>query len=166
VRPFNAYGPACHHEGDSGEVIPKFILRSLAGRPLVVFGDGTQTRDFTFVTDTAKGILAAGLSANSVGETINLGSGREIAINDLANEVAAVTGKSEIAIVHQQPRPGDVLRLYADPTKARDLLGFHPQIELKEGLAKLRSWYLEQPEAPAALLEKEIVRNWDVAARA
>ncbi len=55
VRPFNAFGPRCHHEGDSGEVIPKFMLRCLAGLPMVVFGDGTQTRDFTFVTDTARG---------------------------------------------------------------------------------------------------------------
>ena len=54
VRPFNTYGPRSHHEGDSGEVIPKFMLRCLAGRPLIVFGDGTQTRDFTYVSDTAR----------------------------------------------------------------------------------------------------------------
>ena len=53
LRPFNAYGPRCHHEGDSGEVIPKFMLRCLAGKPMIIFGDGTQTRDFTFVSDTA-----------------------------------------------------------------------------------------------------------------
>src|SRR5208283_3408103 len=62
VRPFNAYGPRCHHEGDCGEVIPKFLLRCLVGQPLMVFGDGRQTRDFTFVADTAAGILAAGTS--------------------------------------------------------------------------------------------------------
>ena len=62
LRPFNAYGPRCHHEGDSGEVIPKFMLRCLAGKPMVIFGDGTQTRDFTYVGDTASGILAAGIS--------------------------------------------------------------------------------------------------------
>ena len=57
VRPFNAFGPRCHHEGDSGEVIPKFMLRSMAGKPMIVFGDGTQTRDFTYVEDTARGII-------------------------------------------------------------------------------------------------------------
>ena len=62
VRPFNTYGPRSHHEGDSGEVIPKFMLRCLAGLPMVVFGDGTQTRDFTYVADTAEGILRAGES--------------------------------------------------------------------------------------------------------
>ena len=75
VRPFNAYGPRSHHEGDSGEVIPKFMLRGMAGKPMVVFGDGTQTRDFTYVSDTAWGILLAGVSEAAVGETINLGSG-------------------------------------------------------------------------------------------
>jgi UDP-glucose 4-epimerase len=60
VRPFNSYGPRCHHEGDSGEVIPKFLLRRMAGKPMVVFGDGTQSRDFTYVSDTAMGILMAG----------------------------------------------------------------------------------------------------------
>src|SRR3954469_23097082 len=71
VRPFNAFGPRSHHEGDCGEVIPKFVLRAMAGLPLVVFGDGTQTRDFTFVADTARGILAAGLNDSAIGQTIN-----------------------------------------------------------------------------------------------
>src|SRR5207247_6543168 len=90
VRPFNAFGPRCHHEGDSGEVIPKFMLRCLAGRPLVVFGDGTQTRDFTDVRDTARGILQAGFGEAAIGETLNLGQGSEIRINDLAREVKEV----------------------------------------------------------------------------
>ena len=62
LRLFNTFGPREHHEGDCGEVIPKFLLRALAGKPLVVFGDGTQTRDFNFVSDTAGAILAAGLA--------------------------------------------------------------------------------------------------------
>src|SRR5439155_3431420 len=96
VRPFNAFGPRCHHEGDSGEVIPKFLLRCLAGRPMLVFGDGHQTRDFTFVSDTARGILLAGLAENAVGQTINLGSGREISINELTREVAVACGRDAL----------------------------------------------------------------------
>ena len=65
VRPFNTYGPRSHHEGDSGEVIPKFLLRCLAGKPMVIFGDGTQTRDFTYVSDSARGIILAGTDARS-----------------------------------------------------------------------------------------------------
>src|SRR5262249_19571733 len=78
VRPFNAFGPRSHHEGDCGEVIPKFLLRCLAGRPLIIFGDGSQTRDFTYVADTARGIMLAGLAPDTIGETINLGTGREV----------------------------------------------------------------------------------------
>ena len=161
LRPFNAYGPRCHHEGDSGEVIPKFLLRCLAGRPMVIFGDGTQTRDFTFVSDTARGILAAGLSEASVGQTINLGSGKEIEIRELARTIAQMLGRPEAEIVHVEARPGDVLRLLADSSKARKLLQFAPSIALSEDIARLRDWYMSQPKSPEELLENEVVRNWE-----
>lgn len=161
VRPFNTYGPRCHHEGDSGEVIPRFLLRCMAGRPMVVFGNGTQTRDFTYVSDTARGILMAGLADDTVGQTINLGSGRETTINELAREVAAVVGRPDAPVIHDDPRPGDVSRLCADITKARQLLGFEPKVTLREGLARLRDWYLNLGEPPEVLLEQEIVHNWE-----
>jgi UDP-glucose 4-epimerase len=161
VRPFNAYGPRCHHEGDSGEVIPKFLLRCLAGKPMVIFGDGTQTRDFTYVSDTARGILLSGLADEVIGQTINLGNGCEISINDLAHKVTDVVERPHAAITHSEPRPGDVLRLYADMTKARQLLGFKPDVILREGLIKLKDWYLSLKQSPEELLEQEIVRNWN-----
>ncbi len=161
VRPFNTYGPRSHHEGDCGEVIPKFLLRCLAGRPMVVFGDGSQTRDFTFVTDTARGILAAGFAADAVGQTVNLGSGREISITGLAREIRAVAGRPSAPTVHEDPRPGDVLRLCADITRARQLLGFEPCVSLHDGLLNLRDWYLGLAQSPEELLQGEIVRNWE-----
>ena len=164
VRPYNAYGPRCHHEGDSGEVIPKFMLRCLAGLPMVVFGDGSQTRDFTFVTDTARGIASAASSDAAIGQTINLGSGAEIAIEDLAGAVAEALGLDGTNVIHDAPRLGDVLRLYADCSRARELLGFKPSIGFTEGLAKLRDWYLAAGQSPLELLENEWVRNWEVAA--
>ncbi len=160
VRPFNAYGPRCHHEGDSGEVIPKFMLCALAGQPLVVFGDGEQTRDFTYVSDTARGIIMAGFSDKAIGETINLGYGSEISINQLAQQVKQAVGKPDAAVIHDKPRPGDVLRLYADTTKAKDLLGFETHIPLQEGLSKLMDWYVSIGQKPETLLEQEIVHNW------
>lgn len=160
VRPFNAYGPRCHHEGDSGEVIPKFLLRCMAGLPMVVFGDGTQTRDFTFVSDTAAGIRLAGTADAAVGKTINLGSGREICINDLAKQVAAVAGRPP-KVVRDDPRPGDVLRLYASSALAREVLGFQPTVSLEDGLCRLRQWYLERGESPEHLLKNEVVHNWE-----
>ena len=161
VRPFNAYGPRCHHEGDSGEVIPKFMLRCLAGKPMVIFGDGTQTRDMTFVSDAASGILAAGFSDASIGETINLGSGKEIQIRDLATTIAQVLGRPGAEIMHVEPRPGDVLRLLADSSKAEKLLAFEPTVGLRDGLARLRDWYTSQAKSPEELLQQEVVRNWE-----
>ncbi len=159
VRPFNTYGPRSHHEGDSGEVIPKFMLRCMAGRPLVIFGDGTQTRDFTYVGDTAAGILLAGSDDRAVGQTLNLGFGAEVTINALAGRVQAAVGRTAV-VEHDAARPGDVGRLYADMTRAGAVLGYAPRTTLEEGLAQLLEWYRQQPSTPEQLLEREVVRNW------
>ena len=163
VRPFNTYGPRCHHEGDSGEVIPKFLLHCMAGQPMIVFGDGTQTRDFTHVSDTARGIIMAGMADAAIGQTINLGNGREIAINELAAEIANVVGRPDTEVKHDIPRPGDVLRLYADMSKAQTLLGYAPKVSLREGLGLLKEWYLNSGQTPEKLLEQEIIHNWKTA---
>lgn len=154
IRPFNAYGPRCHHEGDSGEVIPKFLLRAWAGMPVVVFGDGLQTRDFTYVSDTARGLIAAAKSPATAGGTFNLGSGRETSILDLAR----LTGAAEL--IHAEPRPGDVRRLVCDASRARDTFGFAPTITLEDGLTRLRQWYEQQRVAPEILLRDDVVYNW------
>jgi UDP-glucose 4-epimerase len=159
VRPFNTYGPRSHHEGDSGEVIPKFMLRCLAGRPLIVFGNGEQTRDFTYVSDTAAGIILAGESDAAIGQTINLGFGAEVSINALADVVQKVLGRPA-TVEHHADRPGDVRRLYADMGKARALLGYQPGISLEDGLRRLLEWYRGQPESPEELLAHDRVQNW------
>ncbi len=160
VRPFNTYGPRSHHEGDSGEVIPKFLLRCLAGKPMVIFGDGSQTRDFTYVSDSARGILLAGSHPDAIGRTMNLGFGAETTVSDLARAVAEAAGRPDAAVEHVEGRPGDVLRLYADMSQAKQLLGYEPTIGLREGLTRLLAWYREQGVDPAILLEREVVRNW------
>jgi UDP-glucose 4-epimerase len=159
VRPFNTYGPRAHHEGDSGEVIPKFLLRCLAGKPMIVFGDGTQTRDFTFVEDTARGIILAGTMDEAVGRTLNLGSGTELSINDLARTVGKIADRPA-RVTHDDPRPGDVLRLCAEISEARRVLGFAVQVPIADGLARLLDWYRGQDKSPEELLRDEIVRNW------
>ena len=161
LRPFNAYGPRCHHEGDSGEVIPKFMLRCLAGQPMVIFGDGTQTRDFTFVGDTASGIIAAGISDASVGQTFNLGTGKEIRVLELANTIRQVLDRPQAEIIQADPRPGDVPRLMADSSKAQKLFQFQPSVGLRDGLAQIRDWYASQGKSPEELLEEEVLRNWE-----
>ena len=155
VRPFNSYGPRCHHEGSSGEVIPKFLLRARAGLPLVIFGDGGQTRDFTFVADTARGILLAGTVPKALGRTFNLGSGKEISMTALAERIAP-----GVAVVHEPERPGNVRRLLADSTAARETLGFEPRVSFDEGLALLAEWYELQKVPVSVLLQQEVVHNW------
>jgi UDP-glucose 4-epimerase len=162
VRPFNTFGPRSHHEGDSGEVIPKFMLRCMAGLPMIIFGDGSNTRDFTYVSDTANGILQAAFSDGVLGETINLGSGSEISLSHLAQEISQILGKPNAPVVYDQPRPGDVKRLYADTRKARRLLDYIPQLTLTDGLIQLREWYLNLGQPPRRLLEQEIVHNWEL----
>jgi UDP-glucose 4-epimerase len=146
-------------------VIPKFLLRCLAGKPMVVFGDGRQTRDFTYVSDTAGGIVAAGRSEPAVGRTINVGSGTEISINALAAAVASAAGRVGAPVVHDDPRPGDVLRLFADTSQAHTLLGYDARVPLAEGLERLLDWYRGLGVPPERLLEAEVVRNWELAAR-
>jgi UDP-glucose 4-epimerase len=165
VRPFNAYGPRSHHEGDCGEVIPKFMLRSMAGRRLVIHGTGAQTRDFTFVSDTAQGIILAATATQAVGETINLGQGKEISINLLAEQIRVVTGRETLEVVHARPRPGDVLRLCADGRKAAELIGFRPKTRLNDGLTQLRNWYEASGFSAETMLKEEIEVNWEAPGR-
>jgi UDP-glucose 4-epimerase len=142
-------------------VIPKFLLRCLAGWPMVVFGDGTQTRDFTYVEDAARGIALAGTNDAAIGLTLTFGSGVEISINELAEAVAAVLGRTP-EVVHEDPRPGDVLRLCSDISRARELLGYEVRVSLHEGLTRLLEWYRQQGRSPEELLRDEVVRNWDM----
>jgi UDP-glucose 4-epimerase len=161
VRPFNAFGPRCHHEGDSGEVVPRFMLRALAGRPLVIFGGGKQTRDFTYVSDTARGILSAGTVDAALGGTFNLGSGCEQSLLDVAQAVARAAGAPSPQIIHETARPGDARRMLADSTLARRVLGFEPRVSFENGLQKLAAWYRGLGIPPEKLLEGEVLRNWE-----
>ncbi len=161
VRLFNNYGPRCHHEGDCGEVIPRFLLRCMAGAPMVIFGDGTQTRDFNYVGDTAVALLRAGLVDEAVGQTFNLGSQKDLTINQLAKEVAKVVGHSKAKVIYDAPRPADIMQLRADATKAQNLLGYTPKVTLEQGLTKLKEWYLGLEQSPETLLKQEVLHNWD-----
>ena len=162
LRPFNTFGPRSHHEGDCGEVIPKFILRCMAGEPLIVFGDGNQTRDYSYVSDTAGAIVAAATAEPVIGETINIGSGKEISINRLADVVARVVRRPDAEIQHRAPRPGDVLRLCADATKARMLLDYEPRISLETGLQLVKDWFADSGQSLEDLLAAEVEENWRV----
>ncbi len=159
VRPFNAYGPRSHFEGDSGEVLPRTIVRVLAGEEPIVYGDGEQSRDFTHVTDTARGIIAVAESDDAVGRTINIGSGRDVTINELARVVLDVAGRSDLGVRHLEPRPGDVRRLLADSDQLVLLTGFTPSVRFEDGVRDLFA-AMSEGSAPAEMLARVADRNW------
>ncbi|MCI0570211.1 MAG: SDR family NAD(P)-dependent oxidoreductase [Myxococcaceae bacterium] len=162
LRPFNAYGPRSHHEGDSGEVIPRFLVRALNGRSLVIFGDGTQTRDLTHVYDTAAALARAGVVEGLSGLTINVGAGQEIRIRALAELVRETVGRPDLPIEHVEPRPGDVLRLYAHSNRARELLRHTGGVALAAGLVDLAGRLgALGPERLAQLSAGIVLRNWE-----
>ena len=161
VRPFNTYGPREHFEGPYGEVIPKFVVRALNNAPLVIFGDGTQTRDFTDVSDTVRGLIAAGESDALVGDVVNIARGQEVNIRELAQIVLDTLPESKSKIEHQAPRPGDVMRHYADISKAQRVLGFAPQIEIRQGVKRYVDWLMRSEFDPREMLSKEKLRNWE-----
>jgi len=157
IRPFNNYGPRSHFEGDSGEVIPKFILRALLGRPLLVHGDGTQTRDYMFVEDTAHWLVRLAAIDMLIGDVLNIGTGEDVAVIDLARTIIDMTGSAS-DVTHGIPRPGDLPRLCADIDKARKLVDFELSVPFVEGLRRtiehFRSADVER------LLDEEVERNW------
>ncbi len=157
VRPFNTYGYNEHFEGPYGEVIPRFVVRSLNNLPLEIFGNGKQTRDFTFVTDTARGILAVGLKGK-IGQIYNIARGQEVSINNLS-ELILKTLKIKGTIKYLPSRPGDVLRLYADSKKAEKELGFKTKVGIKKGLELYEKWFKKNFNSKEALKFYE-TKNW------
>jgi UDP-glucose 4-epimerase len=159
VRPFNAYGPREHAAGTSGEVIPRFTSRILAGLPPVIFGDGAQTRDFTWVEETARGIVMAAASDDLVGEPVNIASGRQVSIREIADRLLEVLGGNGLTPELAEPRPADVGTHQADTRKARELLGFEATVSIEEGLLRYVEW-VRRHEGSAEAAGAEPVRNW------
>jgi UDP-glucose 4-epimerase len=158
VRPFNAYGPRAHALGESGEVIPRFTARLLNGLQPVIFGNGAHSRDFTYVTDVAQGIALAG-EKNTVGYVINVAYGRAVSILELSHAVAEACGRPDLKPIFHAPRPGDVRALLADVQRCRSVLGFRPEITLRDGLARYVSWVKQSTRDVSTLLEDQPL-NW------
>jgi UDP-glucose 4-epimerase len=141
MRLFNIFGPRQRDTGYGG-VISIFVRRALSGMPPIVYGDGKQTRDYTYIEDTLSAYDAV-LNYKGVFDVpINFGTGREVKIIDLANRIIKLTGQQgKIKPVHVEPRPGEVQRLIADISQARKLLKWEPKCTLEEGLKKFVDWY-------------------------
>jgi len=133
LRYFNVYGPRQDPDSQYAAVIPRFISRVAAGKPPVIFGDGEQTRDFTFIADAVEAnILAAESDAAGI---FNVGRGESTTINELAEFIIRLMGNS-VRPVHEGPRPGDPRHSLADVSKAR-AFGYKPKYDLEKGLVKV-----------------------------
>lgn len=134
LRYFNLYGPRQGHNPYSG-VIARFLDNALSGKPLVVYGDGEQTRDFMYVDDVVKATMLALESNDSVVETFNVCTGKPTTVNELAQIVEEITGRN-LHIVYGKTRKGDIKNNYGDPAKAEGILGFKAKISLIKGLKR------------------------------
>jgi UDP-glucose 4-epimerase len=137
VRFSNAFGPRSAHKGN---VIPLFIRRMRAGEELVVYGDGTQTRDFVFCDDLAAGLIAAARTPGVGGQIFQLASGVETSLNRLLELLSATSGMSP-RVRREPPRPGEILRNYSLIDKARRTLGYAPAVPLEAGLKRTWDWF-------------------------
>lgn len=138
VRPFNAYGP----RQSMRAVIPTIIVQALT-RDQVMLGALKPTRDFTYVTDTAAGFVQAATTPGAVGQAINVGSGQEISIGDLARRIVKLVGRDVPVVQDPQrlrPASSEVERLCADNALAQEVLGWVPQVSLDEGLQRTIDW--------------------------
>jgi UDP-glucose 4-epimerase len=147
VRLFNTVGP--RQTGQYGMVIPNFVRQALAGQPITVFGDGTQSRSFTYVGDVVRALVSLIDEPRAVGQVFNIGNGREISINDLAEKIKAMTrsGSEIVRIPYDQAYESgfeDMPRRVPDIAKIQALTGYKPTVELDEILDKVIEYFRAQ----------------------
>jgi len=141
LRLFNVYGPRQRDIGYGG-VISIFSRRILNNINPIVYGNGDQTRDYTYIEDAVKAYDLVLNHKEPITEPINFGSSSEVSVLELANKLIELFGKKEaVKVIHTEPRIGEVERLIADATRARDILGWTPSVSLDDGLGRFVEWY-------------------------
>jgi dTDP-L-rhamnose 4-epimerase len=144
LRFFNVYGPGQALSNPYTGVAAIFASRLLNGRPPIIFEDGEQSRDFTHVSDIVQGILLALESDSAVGHAVNLGTGRPTSVAQVAQVISAGMGLEIEPVLNQQYRAGDIRHCFADPTRARELLGFEAATTFEDGMSELVEWLQDQ----------------------
>jgi len=141
LRMFNTFGPRQRDIGYGG-VISIFARRVLSESPPIIYGNGLQTRDYTYIHDIVRGYDLAVNFGKRIQEPLNMGTGKEVSINDLADKIIKLTRKEgKVETVHVEPRIGEVQRLIADSKRAKELLGWEPKYTLDQGLQEFIEWY-------------------------
>jgi len=159
-RPHNNYGPREHYLGSSGEVIPRFILWCLAEVAPLVYGDGRQTRDFTYVSETAEILSLLALHEAAAGEVFNICRGQEVSVLNLAEKICRLTGAA-LAPRHLPGRPSDVLRLWGDPSKLQRIIGRKPELSIDDGLVRTIDWFRANVPVCEDVLRHLSPQNWE-----
>ena len=140
ARFFNVFGPG-EVPGKYRNVIPNFFYWAMNGQPLPITGEGTETRDWTFVDDICNGLLAMAIEEEAIGEAINLGSGQDHRVIDMANRVNELSG-NEAGIEFKERRNWDAkTKLLSSIAKAKDILGYKPTVSFDDGLVKVHDWF-------------------------
>lgn len=142
ARPYNNYGPR-QPIGPYAAIIPRVIHRIMHNQRPIIFGDGRQTRDYIYVTDTVKGVIAAYKNQTTRGKIINIARGEEISMNELVGIIAEIMGFRKKPI-YKKSRVADVRRHFADIKLADKLIGFEAQVGIREGLKRTIDWYLKK----------------------
>ena len=140
IRYFNVFGPRQDPNSQYSAVIPLFVMAMLAGKQPIVYGDGTQSRDFTYVANVVDGNLAAADAPGAAGKVLNVACGRQTDLLELIASINRALGTS-IEPVFDSPRPGDVHESLADITRAREILGYEPKVNFNEGLQRSIEYY-------------------------
>ena len=141
LRYFNVFGPRQDPSSQYSGVISRFISALLGGETPVIYGDGEQSRDFTYIGNVVEANLKAAESAKAVGHVINIANGERISLNQLLSELQELTGKTNVTADYQPTRAGDVKHSLADISRAQDLLGYEPKIDLRQGLSLTMDWW-------------------------
>jgi nucleoside-diphosphate-sugar epimerase len=140
LRYFNVFGPRQDPLSPYAAVIPKFITLALAKEPLVVYGDGEQSRDFSFVADVVEANFLACRAKDIAGEELNVGSGKQTSLNQLVQALQAIIG-ADLKVEYTKPLPGDVRHSLANIEKAQRLIGFAPKISFGDALHRTAAWF-------------------------
>jgi UDP-glucose 4-epimerase len=135
LRYFNVFGPRQDPLSQYSAVIPKFITAVLEGERPVIFGDGEQSRDFTYVDNTVDGTLLASTADGVAGDTFNLACGEATTLNQLLDHVREISAK-DVEAIYEERQPGDLQRSQADISRAREALGYEPAVDIRAGLEK------------------------------
>jgi len=143
IRPFNNYGPRQNPIGNLAAIIPATVRRILNGEKPIIEGDGSQTRDFVYVSDTVRALILAYEKEESRRKVINLGSGTELSIRDLIEGICRYYDYNGV-IDYRPARPADVKRLCASSEMAKEILGFSPGVPFEDGLQLTLKWYGER----------------------